>query len=167
VLLAHRNRHYVEAQPEILIAIDACGNAIAANRRARECVPALTRLPRHVTELFDVPAERLFEAKASRGLVSLRLNDTGSTLYARVRPPPVARMPKRPAPPPRGAAASQSTPAPPSAMSESDALERSRIVAAMGEAKWRAEQAAQALGMSRATLYRRIAKLGILPPHKC
>jgi len=35
VLLAHRNRHYVEAQPEILIGVDACGNAIAANRRAR------------------------------------------------------------------------------------------------------------------------------------
>ena len=31
VLLAHRNRHYVEAQPEILIAIDACGNAVAAS----------------------------------------------------------------------------------------------------------------------------------------
>ena len=52
-------------------------------------------------------------------------------------------------------------------MSEGDALERSRIVAALGDAKWRTEQAAQALGMSRATLYRRIAKLGIRPPHKC
>ena len=51
-------------------------------------------------------------------------------------------------------------------MSDSDVLERNRIVAALGEAKWRADQAAQALGMSRATLYRRIARLGILPPHK-
>jgi transcriptional regulator of acetoin/glycerol metabolism len=130
-------------------------------------VPALAQLPRHVSELFDVPAERLFEAKASRGLVSLRLNDTGSTLYARVRPPPLARMPKRqPAPPPRDTVAEQATPAQ-TTLSESDALERSRIVAAMSDAKWRTEQAAKALGMSRATLYRRIAKLGILPPHKC
>jgi transcriptional regulator of acetoin/glycerol metabolism len=72
-------------------------------------------------------------------------------------------MPKRPARPSRDTAAPPATPA----ISEGDALERSRIVAAMGEAKWRTEQAAKALGMSRATLYRRIAKLGILPPHKC
>jgi transcriptional regulator of acetoin/glycerol metabolism len=173
VLLAHRNRHYVEAQPEILIAIDACGNALAANRRARECVPALNALPRHVAEIFDVPADRLFEAKASRGLVSLRLNDTGSPLYARVRPP-MARMPARSSTAssrhaPRDTAATQSAAADRTvpAMSEGDALERSRIVAALGDAKWRTEQAAQALGMSRATLYRRIAKLGIRPPHKC
>ena len=167
VLLAHRNRHYVEAQPEILIAIDACGHAIAANRRARECVPALNQLPRPVAELFDIAPERLFAAKASRGLVALRLNDSGSTLYARVRPPPVARMPaKREAPRQRANSQATETPDTP-AMSDSDALERKRIVAAMGEAKWRTEQAAQALGMSRATLYRRIAKLHILPPHKC
>src|SRR5580698_1445195 len=61
VLLAHRNRHYVEAQPEILIAFDAHGNAVAANRRAKECVPGLDRLPRPVSELFDVRAERLLD----------------------------------------------------------------------------------------------------------
>ncbi|MFM0591717.1 MULTISPECIES: sigma-54-dependent Fis family transcriptional regulator [Paraburkholderia] len=166
VLLAHRNRHYVEAQPEILIAVDACGNAIAANRRARECVPALNQLPRHVTALFDIPAERLFDAKAARGLVSLRLNDTGSPLYARVRPPLLARTARRPAQTPRETAsqtAAQATPP----LSDDDALERSRIVAAMSDAKWRTELAAQALGISRATLYRRIARLGIKPPHKC
>lgn len=167
VLLAHRNRHYVEAQPEILIAIDACGHAIAANRRARECVPALNQLPRPVAELFDIAPQRLFAAKASRGLVALRLNDSGSTLYARVRPPPVARMPAKRAaalqPADAPAAGSSGTPA----MADSDVLERKRIVAAMSEAKWRTEQAAQALGMSRATLYRRIAKLHIMPPHKC
>jgi transcriptional regulator of acetoin/glycerol metabolism len=73
---------------------------------------------------------------------------------------------KRAAPVQRANATAAEAPGTP-AMSDSDALERSRIVAAMGEAKWRTEQAAQALGMSRATLYRRIAKLHILPPHKC
>lgn len=170
VLLAHRNRHYVEAQPEILIAVDACGNAIAANRRARECVPALNQLPRHVTALFDIPAERLFDAKAARGLVSLRLNDTGSPLYARVRPPLLARTARRPAQTPRDLAAAQSeaqTASQITALSDDDVLERSRIVAALSDAKWRTELAAQALGISRATLYRRIARLGIKPPHKC
>ncbi|WMY10417.1 sigma-54-dependent Fis family transcriptional regulator [Paraburkholderia phenoliruptrix] len=169
VLLAHRNRHYVEAQPEILIAIDACGHVVAANRRARECLPALHALPRHVSELFDVAPERLFDAKSSRGLVSLRVNETGSPLYARVRPPSAARISRRSsaAPDERSATSGNTVPHDTPVMSESDALERSRIVDAMNNAKWRTDVAAQALGVSRATLYRRIAKLRILPPHKC
>jgi transcriptional regulator of acetoin/glycerol metabolism len=166
VLLAHRNRHYVEAQPEILIAVDACGNAVAANRRARECVPALNQLPCHMAGLFDLPAERLFDCKASRGIVSLRLNDSGSPLYARIRPP-VSRMPARSAKPASTPRETVTAPQAAPAMSDGDVLERNRIVAALGDAKWRTDMAAKALGMSRATLYRRIGRLGILPPHKC
>ncbi|MCG1042811.1 sigma-54-dependent Fis family transcriptional regulator [Mycetohabitans sp. B8] len=44
--------------------------------------------------------------------------------------------------------------------------ERERIVAALTRNQWRPIPAAQALGISRATLYRRIAKLGIVPPHR-
>jgi sigma-54 dependent transcriptional regulator, acetoin dehydrogenase operon transcriptional activator AcoR len=39
-------------------------------------------------------------------------------------------------------------------------------VAALTRHYWRPNAAAQALGMSRATLYRRIAKLGIVGPHR-
>lgn len=158
VLLAHRSRHYVEAQPEILIAFDACGFAIAANRRAKECVPGLDQMPRHVSELFDIRAERLLDARPGRDLISFRLIGSGTPLHARVRPP-VAR-------------AASSTPklqakeTPQPALSARDALERNRIVAAMTDAKWRPLLAAQTLGISRATLYRRIAKLGILAPHR-
>jgi transcriptional regulator of acetoin/glycerol metabolism len=168
VLLAHRNRHYVEAQPEILIAVDACGHAVAANRRARECVPALNQLPCHVAGLFDLPSERLFDTRASRGIVSLRLNDTGSPLYARIRPP-AARMPVQTGKSlqKQHATATATPPHATPAMSDADVLERNRIVAALGDAKWRTELAAKALGISRATLYRRISRLGILPPHKC
>ena len=62
------------------------------------------------------------------------------------------------------------TPAP--AGSESQAIqaderqERDQIVAALTECKWRAPHAAQLLGMSRATLYRRMARYRILPPHR-
>src|SRR5471030_3251735 len=87
VLLAHRSRHYVEAQPEILIAFDARGYAIAANRRAKECVPGLDQLPRHVSELFDIRSERLLDARPGRDLISFRLVGSGSPLHARVRPP--------------------------------------------------------------------------------
>ncbi|MCG5073822.1 sigma-54-dependent Fis family transcriptional regulator [Paraburkholderia tagetis] len=44
--------------------------------------------------------------------------------------------------------------------------ERSRIVAALTAHQWRPNAAAAALGISRATLYRRIAKLGIVGPHR-
>ncbi|MDR3095561.1 MAG: sigma-54-dependent Fis family transcriptional regulator [Paraburkholderia sp.] len=44
--------------------------------------------------------------------------------------------------------------------------ERARIVAALNAHRWRPNAAAAALGISRATLYRRIAKLGIVGPHR-
>jgi sigma-54 dependent transcriptional regulator, acetoin dehydrogenase operon transcriptional activator AcoR len=163
VLLAHRSRHYVEAQPEILIAFDARGYAIAANRRAKECVPGLNQLPRHVSELFDIRAERLLDARPGRDLISFRLVGSGSPLHARVRPP-VVRASRSPAPTPTSREAANPVTQP--ALSESEALERTRILAALTDAKWRPAMAAQALGLSRATLYRRIAKFGIVAPHR-
>ncbi|MEZ0603901.1 GAF domain-containing protein [Paraburkholderia sp. IW21] len=160
VLLAHRNRHFVEVQPEILIAFDAHGNAIAANRRAKECVPGLDRLPRSVSELFDVRAERLLDVRPGRDMVSMKLAANGSPLYARVRPP-VIRAQRQSTPQPRNPAPhAQPT------LTDVDALERDRIVAALTDAKWRPVETARTLGISRATLYRRIAKFGIVPPHR-
>ncbi|HXZ06508.1 MAG TPA: sigma 54-interacting transcriptional regulator, partial [Paraburkholderia sp.] len=45
--------------------------------------------------------------------------------------------------------------------------ERTRIIEALTRHQWRPNAAAQALGISRATLYRRIAKLEIVGPHRC
>jgi transcriptional regulator of acetoin/glycerol metabolism len=163
-LLAHRSRHYVEAQPEILIAFDARGYAIAANRRAKECVPGLDQLPRHVSELFDIRAERLLDVRPGRDLISFRLVGSGSPLHARVRPP-VVRASRSPTSAAEPRKANKPTAQP--ALSESETLERARILAAMTDAKWRPVVAAQALGISRATLYRRIAKFGIVAPHRC
>lgn len=160
VLLAHRNRHYVEAQPEILIAFDAHGNAVAANRRARECVPGLDRMHTPVADLFDVRAERLLDVRPGRDMVSMKLVADGSLLYARVRPP-VVRAQRQTTPTPEKSA---SLPQP--AMTDVDALERDRIVAALTAAKWRPEETARRLGISRATLYRRISRLGIVAPHR-
>ncbi|MGF6612920.1 transcriptional regulator of acetoin/glycerol metabolism [Paraburkholderia sp. WSM4175] len=44
--------------------------------------------------------------------------------------------------------------------------ERARIVVALTRCQWRPNAAALALGISRATLYRRIARLGIVGPHR-
>ncbi|HEV3429192.1 MAG TPA: sigma-54-dependent Fis family transcriptional regulator [Paraburkholderia sp.] len=47
-----------------------------------------------------------------------------------------------------------------------EADERARILAALVAHRWRPNAAAAALGISRATLYRRVAKLGIVGPHR-
>ncbi|CAM2156552.1 GAF domain-containing protein [Pararobbsia alpina] len=159
VLLAHRNRHYVEAQPEILIAFDERGRAVAANRRAMECIPGLERMPCEVSTLFDTRAERLLDARPGRDLIALRLAGSGAPLFARVRQPNLRTVRRAPAPQP--AAVKPQAPLP-----EVDAIERDRIVDAMTEAKWHPEEAARLLGVSRATLYRRIAKHNIVPPHR-
>jgi transcriptional regulator of acetoin/glycerol metabolism len=44
--------------------------------------------------------------------------------------------------------------------------ERTRIIEALTRHQWRPNAAAQALGISRATLYRRIARLEIVGPHR-
>ena len=48
IVLAHRNRHFVEVQPEMLLAIDEHGDVVAANRCARQVIAGLDALPRPV-----------------------------------------------------------------------------------------------------------------------
>jgi transcriptional regulator of acetoin/glycerol metabolism len=69
--------------------------------------------------------------------------------------------------PPLATPATSGSPAgipPASALSDED--ERARIVAALTAHRWRPNAAALALGISRATLYRRMAKLAIVGPHR-
>ncbi|RQX86990.1 sigma-54-dependent Fis family transcriptional regulator [Burkholderia stagnalis] len=86
ILFGHPNRHYVEAQPEWLIAFDACGNIVAANRHARDALPEL-REPRHIDEIFDSADLPLRDAAQLDAIVALRLRATGAPLYARLRAP--------------------------------------------------------------------------------
>jgi transcriptional regulator of acetoin/glycerol metabolism len=86
ILFGHPNRHYVEAQPEWLIAFDECGNIVAANRHARDALPALNE-PRHIDEIFDATEMPLRDAARLDAIVALRLRATGAPLYARLRAP--------------------------------------------------------------------------------
>ncbi|PRX33193.1 transcriptional regulator of acetoin/glycerol metabolism [Paraburkholderia sp. BL18I3N2] len=86
VLFGHSSRNFVEAQPEVLIAFDECGNLVAANRKARECIPALNG-PRHIDDVFDTSGSHLHDVARTDAIVGLRLRATGTTLYARVRAP--------------------------------------------------------------------------------
>jgi transcriptional regulator of acetoin/glycerol metabolism len=86
VLFGHQSRNFVEAQPEVLIAFDACGNVAASNRKAQECIAGL-HAPRHVDEIFDTSALHLHDVARTDTIVPLRLRATGALLYARIRAP--------------------------------------------------------------------------------
>ncbi|MFM0220532.1 sigma-54-dependent Fis family transcriptional regulator [Paraburkholderia dipogonis] len=86
ILFGHSSRNFVEAQPEVLIAFDECGNLVAANRKARECIPALNG-PRHIDDVFDTSGSHLHDVARTDAIVGLRLRATGTTLYARIRAP--------------------------------------------------------------------------------
>lgn len=160
ILLAHRNRHFVEVQPEMLIAIDEHGKVVAANRCARQVIDTLDTLPRPVGEVLEVRPDRLFDARAGHNLLSLRMTGRSTWLHARVRAP--LRQ--------SGMRTRLKTALPVQEevidFTPQEQAERTRIVNAMTAAKWRPMQAADMLGLSRATLYRRIKYLKILPPHR-
>ena len=158
IVLAHRNRHFVEVQPEMLLAIDEHGDVVAANRCARQVIAGLDALPRPVSEILEVRAERLFDARAGQNLLSLRLAGAGSWLHARVRAPLKTASLRSRLKSAEQAAAPDYT--------HEEAAERTRIVQAMTESKWRPLVAAAMLGVSRATLYRRLKHFRIVPPHK-
>ncbi|CAB3768822.1 sigma-54-dependent Fis family transcriptional regulator [Paraburkholderia solisilvae] len=86
VLFGHQSRDFVEAQPEVLIAFDECGNIAASNRKARECIAGLAG-PRHVDEIFDTSTLHLHDVARSDTIVPLRLRATGALLHARIREP--------------------------------------------------------------------------------
>lgn len=157
ILLAHRNRHFVEVQPEMLIAVDEYGAIVAANRCARLSIAGMATLPRPVDEVFDVRSERLFDARTVQQLLSLRLAVNGAWLHARVRAP-LRQKPERK----NKVAASPTV----ESYSQQELAERTRISKAMVAAKWRPLPAAAMLGISRATLYRRLKQLGIVAPHR-
>lgn len=162
IMLAHRNRHFVEVQPEMLLAIDEHGMVVAANRCARQLIAALATLPRPVEEVFEVRTARLFDRRASQQLLSLRVISSSTAtcnwLHARVRAPLRASRQTRTAAT-DSALASRT-------LAQPQQAERTRIAQAMAAAKWRPLDAAAMLGISRATLYRRLRQFDIVPPHR-
>ncbi len=98
--------------------------------------------------------------RAGHNLLSLRLAGGSTWLHARVRAPlrqASARLRAT-----REAPVADGVPeyTPP------ELAERTRIVHAMNAAKWHPLQAAAMLGVSRATLYRRLKHLKIVAPHR-
>jgi transcriptional regulator of acetoin/glycerol metabolism len=68
ILFAHASRNFVEAQPEVLIAFDECGNLVAVNRKAHECIPGLSD-PRHVDDVLDTSDLHLHDLARSDAII--------------------------------------------------------------------------------------------------
>lgn len=129
-----------------LIALDDDGLVTGANPIARQMLPHLATPGKpapHVSDLFGIPTELLFDA-AMRQSAALEIPLwTGLTLQAL----PVERRHARPVAPP-----------PASAQRALKDIELSLIHKAVAHAHGNVTQAAQALGISRATVYRKLGQ---------
>jgi transcriptional regulator of acetoin/glycerol metabolism len=132
-----------------LLCLDAEGGVASANGAARQMLPALHALGQgavHASDLFALPWPTLFDL-ARRGEASLVPLWSGlrlrvrAELAAQAAQPGAARAATEGGPPPRPLRA----------------LETELIHQAVREAGGNVAQAARALGLSRATVYRRLA----------
>jgi len=128
-----------------LVCLDGDGFITGANQAARQMVPQLNARPGtrlHCSELFAMPWETLFDATPAAMDVPLW---SGLRLAAR------AQTPGTPAAGPAG-------PAPAAPRLPLRDLEADLIRKAVQDARGNVMQAAQALGISRATVYRKLGR---------
>lgn len=96
------SREFLKVQTECLLAVDEGGRIVAANRRAKAEMPALTQLPRPLEEVFDLKSEALEQAAAGGIMLPMHATDGARTYYAQVRGGASARQaPTSNAAPPR------------------------------------------------------------------
>ena len=130
-----------------LLCLDADGQLTGANATARQMLPALQSLahgPVHASELFALPWPQLFDLARHGGVATV-------PLWSGLRVQIDAQASTRPA---HAAPASAQT----DTTRSLKALEAHLIHQAVREAGGRVAVAAKALGVSRATVYRRLAE---------
>ncbi|MBK8072088.1 MAG: GAF domain-containing protein [Ramlibacter sp.] len=135
-----------------LLCLDADGWVTASNLGARQMVSRLAQpdgATVHCSELFALPWETLFDA-ARRGDAGLEV-----PLWSGLRLVAQAQLPGIPAP---VTGARTAAPASGNARASLRDLEISLIRKAVDEARGNVMQAAQALGISRATVYRKLGQ---------
>lgn len=135
----------VGADTEGLLCIDADGHVTGANAAARHMLhqPLGGRPALHCNDLFALPPQMLFDA-ARRGDPALEV-PLWSGLRVQARP----RMPRQ-GTPPAAAAATQ--------LPRLRDVESAMIRKAVDDARGNVAQAARALGISRATVYRKLGR---------
>ena len=194
VLQISRSQEFLQVETDDLIAFDEGGKILAINRRAREEFTASRKTqPTRIEDLFEVSVDQLIEFGArNQQVLRLRIANGSADFFGRVRPPeyklqgeqfiaPVRRPRSTGAlegcqPPLIQAEAKPAklplpeTPAPilskAKVLCGQDVSERDRIVAALRQHKWQILATARALGMARATIYRKMARYQIVSPNK-
>jgi len=136
-----------------LLGLDADGQVCAANWAARQLLPQLATMAAtsiHCRDLFALPFEMLFDAarRAPQGIEA----PLWSGLRLQVQASPGERSPSFSATSPWAASAS----VPPAKVLPLREIETALIQKAVEEARGNVAQAARALGISRATVYRRL-----------
>jgi len=136
-----------------VMCLDAEGQVIGTNAIARQMVPGLAtfdaRLP-HVSDVFGIPASMLFDA-ARRTDASLEL-----PLWTGLRLQALVVMPAQ-----NGQVSGQARPGNIAGVPLRD-LETALIHKAVSDARGNVMQAAKALGISRATVYRKLGQKPVL-----
>lgn len=184
VLQISGSEEFLQVETDDLIAFDENGVILGINRRAgQEFASSPKPNPANIEDLFEVRVDQLIAfAARNQQVLPLRVVNGKTDFFARVRSPEnklphhepivpqrmnIARVEPRP-----NDVASVQTPAlkqsaPSIATSPvPDAPERDQIVAALRKHKWQVRATARALGMARATIYRKMAKYQIVSPNK-
>lgn len=127
-----------------LLTLDADGLVCAANRAARQLLPLLAgpHSDLHSRDLFALPVDLLFDAARLGGIIDVPL---WSGLHLQVQAQLMGRPPAQPT---RGGGATTTLPL--------RDVETSLIRQAVEEARGNVAQAARNLGISRATVYRKL-----------
>lgn len=180
VLQISGSQEFLQVETEELIAFDGDGKILGINRRARQAFGSPHKtMPVDIDDLFEVTVDQLIATGArNQQVIPLRVVNGKTLFFARVRPPEnrqqlpqTANAVPRPQPQPVKAAPVIELPTASSEtkldrMAAADLPERDRIVATLRQHKWQVNAAARALGMARATIYRKMAKYNIVSPNK-
>lgn len=138
--------HSLDTEADGLVGLDGDGRVVAANRIASDMLGlGVDRTQQHASDLFATPWETLFDAaRAQRAALSL-------PLWSGLRLQVLARLVGAPVAPPK------STHAAPAGVPLRE-LETELIHQAVRDAHGNVQEAARALGISRATVYRKLGR---------
>ena len=141
-----------------LVCVDADGFVLGANQTARQMLPQINQTGngpiarQHCSELFAMAFEMLFDAARQHG--GAGTDSMEVPLWSGLRLQALPQTPGHNAPAAPKHTPAQSAPAPPNASLKD--VETALIRKAVDDARGNVMQAARALGISRATVYRRL-----------
>lgn len=189
VLQLSRSAEFLQVQTDYLLAFDEHGKLLAANRRAKSELLG-KKMPQRATveALFQLRSEALIALGASTQSRVIRAIGTDTPYYGQVRAPlarqsnvvkttsnanrvlsVAARAAREPTQAQTHTATIiEPTPANSKFVQPMQGLvsERERIIGALRQHHWQFTAAARALGISRATLYRKTRAYAIVSPNK-